>query len=217
MIGIESHIPLDIAAPFGCGLQTGAGAVLNTLALAAGSTLVVFGTGAVGIAAVLAAVIAGATMIIGVDCVADRLELARELGATHTIDVTTTDAVGEVNRLSRHGADFALETTGVPAVLRSAVDCLAPRGTAGVIGVPKVGTEVALDVNVILTGGRVVRGVVEGDSVPQLLIPQLIRYWEEGRFPVERLIRHYDFDQINEAAADAEQGRVIKPVLKMRS
>jgi len=217
VIGIESHIPLDIAAPFGCGLQTGAGAVLNTLALAAGSTLVVFGTGAVGIAAVLAAVIAGATMIIGVDCVADRLELARELGATHTIDVTTTDAVGEVNRLSRHGADFALETTGVPAVLRSAVDCLAPRGTAGVIGVPKVGTEVALDVNVILTGGRVVRGVVEGDSVPQLLIPQLIRYWEEGRFPVERLIRHYDFDQINEAAADAEQGRVIKPVLKMRS
>jgi aryl-alcohol dehydrogenase len=217
VIGIESHIPLDLAAPFGCGLQTGAGAVLNTLAVPAGSSLAVFGTGAVGISAILAGVIAGAGMIIGVDRVAGRLELARELGATHTIDATETDVVTEINRLTRHGADFSLETTGVPAVLRSAVDCLTPRGTAGVIGAPRLGTEVALDVNVILTGGRIVRGIVEGDSVPQLFLPQLVRYWEEGRFPIERLIRHYDFDQINEAARDAEAGRVIKPVLKMRA
>jgi aryl-alcohol dehydrogenase len=216
VVGIESAIPLDLVAPFGCGFQTGAGAVLNTLALPAGSTLVVFGTGAVGIAAILAATIAGAAMIIGIDRVSARLELARELGATHTIDATDTDAVAEISRLTGHGADFSLETTGVPGVLRSAVDCLTPRGTAGVIGAPKLGTEVALDVNVILTGGRVIRGVVEGDSVPQLFLPALIRYWEQGRFPVERLIRHYDFDQINEAASDAEQGRVIKPVLRMR-
>jgi aryl-alcohol dehydrogenase len=216
VVGIESAIPLDVAAPFGCGLQTGAGAVLNTLAVPAGASLVVFGTGAVGIAAILAGAIAGAAPIIGVDRVAARLELARELGATHTINAVDVDVLDEIKVITPGGVDFALETTGVPAVLRSAVDCLTPRGTAGVIGAPRLGTEVALDVNVILTGGRVVRGVVEGDSVPQLFLPALIRYWEQGRFPVERLIRHYDFDQINEAARDAEEGRVIKPVLRMR-
>jgi aryl-alcohol dehydrogenase len=216
VIGIESAIPLDIAAPFGCGFQTGAGAVLNTLALPAGASIVVFGTGAVGIAAILGAVIAGAARIIGVDRVPERLALARELGATHTINAAEADALAQIHAITAHGADFSLETTGVPQVLRTAVDCLTPRGTAGVIGAPRFGTEVALDVNVILTGGRVVRGVVEGDSVPQLFLPQLIRHWEAGRFPIEPLIRHYDFDQINEAAKDAEEGRVIKPVLRMR-
>ncbi|HUB76307.1 MAG TPA: NAD(P)-dependent alcohol dehydrogenase [Solirubrobacteraceae bacterium] len=216
VVGIESAIPLEIAAPFGCGFQTGAGAVLNSLALPAGSTLAVFGTGAVGICAILAAAIAGAATIVGIDRVPARLELARELGATHTIDAGETDALAEIRAITGGGADFALETTGVPAVLRTAVDCLTPRGTAGVIGAPPFGAEVALDVNVILTGGRVVRGIVEGDSVPQAFLPALIRHWEAGRFPVERLMRHYDFDQINEAARDAEQGRVIKPVLRMR-
>jgi aryl-alcohol dehydrogenase len=216
VVGIESSIPLDVVAPFGCGFQTGAGAVLNSLAVQPGASLVVFGAGAVGIAAVLAAVIAGADQIIAVDLLAARLELALELGATHAIDATDADVLAEIGAITRYGADFALETTGVPTVLRSAVDCLAPRGTAGVIGAPRSGTEVSLDVNVILTGGRVVRGVVEGDSVPQTLLALLIRYWEQGRFPIDRLIRHYDFDQINEAAADAEHGRVIKPVLRMR-
>jgi aryl-alcohol dehydrogenase len=215
VVGIESHIPLLTVAPFGCGIQTGAGAVLNTLQLPAGSTLAVFGTGAVGIAAILAAVIAGAAQIIGVDRNPQRLELARELGATDTIDARTEDPLAEILRLTGHGADFCLETTGVPEVLRSAVLSLTPLGTAGVIGAPSLGTEVSLDVNQILTGGRIVRGVVEGDSVPALFVPQLIRHWEQGRFPVERIITHYDFDAIDEAAADAQAGRVIKPVLRM--
>jgi aryl-alcohol dehydrogenase len=215
VVGIESHIPHDIAAPFGCGFQTGAGAVLNTLRAPAGSTLAVFGCGAVGIAAILAGVIAGCSVIIGIDRNVARLELARELGATHTIEAGDVDLAEAVRRATRHGVDFALETTGVPDVLRSCVDSLAPLGTAAVIGAPALGSEVALDVNTILTGGRSVRGVVEGDSVPQLFLPALIRYWEDGRFPVERLIRHYEFDQINEAASDAESGLVVKPVLRM--
>jgi aryl-alcohol dehydrogenase len=217
VVGIQSHIPLEIAAPFGCGIQTGAGAVLNTLAVPPGASLAVFGTGAVGIAAVLAGVIAGAATIIGVDLLPARLALAGELGATHTIDARTADPVEEIMRLTGHGVEFALETTGVPSVLRSAVDCLAPLGTVCVIGAPRQGTEVALDVNTILTGGRTVRGVVEGDSVPQLFLPALIRHWEQGRFPVERLMTFYDFDAIEQAAADAQSGATIKPVLRMRA
>jgi aryl-alcohol dehydrogenase len=203
VISIESHIPLEIAAPFGCGIQTGAGAVLNTLAVPAGSSLAVFGTGAVGIAAVLAGAIAGASMIIGIDLHAARLELARELGATHVIDAGTVDVAEEISRLTGHGVDFALETTGVPSVLRTAVHSLAPLGTAGV--------------NTILTAGRIVRGVVEGDSVPELFLPTLIRFWEQGRFPVERLMTFYDFDAIDAAAQDAQAGRTIKPVLRISS
>lgn len=217
VVSIESHIPLEVAAPFGCGIQTGAGAVLNTLAVPAGSSLAVFGTGAVGIAAVLAGAIAGASMIIGIDLHPARLELARELGATHVIDARTADAAEEISRLTGYGVDFALDTTGVPAVLRTAVHCLAPLGTAGVIGAPQLGTDVNLDVNRILTGGRILRGVVEGDSVPELFLPALIRFWEQGRFPVERLITFYDFDAIDEAARDAQDGRTIKPVLRISS
>jgi aryl-alcohol dehydrogenase len=217
VVSIESHIPLETVAPFGCGIQTGAGAVLNTLRVPAGAAIAVFGTGAVGISAVLAAVIAGASMIIGVDLHPARLELARELGATHVIDARDSDAVEEIMRLRGHGVDFSLDTTGVPAVVRSCVDCLAPLGTAGIIGGSELGTEIVLDVNTILTGGRMVRGVVEGDSVPELFLPTLVGFWEQGRFPIERILKYYDFDAIEEAAHDAEAGRTIKPILRMSS
>jgi aryl-alcohol dehydrogenase len=215
VVKIESEIPLDVAAPFGCGIQTGAGGVLNSLRAEAGSSLAVFGTGTVGLAAVLGGVIAGCTTIIGVDVSPRRLELARELGATHTIDASIQDAVEQVRALTSGGADQSLETSGLPAVLRQCVDCLTPTGVAGVIGAPSFGTEVSLDVNTILTGGRVVRGIVEGDSVPDIFLPRLVQLWEQGRFPVERLMRFYDFDQIEQAAHDAEAGETIKPVLRM--
>ena len=215
VVKIDSEIPLEIAAPFGCGIQTGAGAVLNSLAVPAGSSLAVFGTGTVGIAAILAGLVAGCTTIIGIDINPSRLALAAELGATDLVDARDTDAVEAVKAITGGGVDFSLETTGSPAVLRDCVDCLTPLGVAGVIGAPAFGTEVTLDVNTILTGGRVVRGIVEGDSVPDIFLPRLIRLWEQGRFPVERLMTFYDFDEIERAAHDAETGETIKAVLRM--
>jgi aryl-alcohol dehydrogenase len=216
VVKIESPIGSEIAAPFGCGVQTGAGAVLTSLAVPAGSSIAVFGTGTVGLAAVMAGVVTGATTIVGVDIVPSRLELALELGATAVVDARTEDPVERIRALTRGGANFALETTGVPAVLRQAVDCTAPLGECGVIGAPAFGSEVVLDVNTILTGGRVVRGIVEGDSVAELFIPRLMTLWEQGRFPVDRLVTTYDFDRINEAVEAAESGAVVKPVLLMR-
>jgi len=215
VVKLDSEIPLEIVAPFGCGIQTGAGAVLNTLRAPAGSTLAVFGTGAVGLSAVLAGVIAGCTTIVGVDVNPERLALARELGATHTIDGRDLDAVEEIRRITGTGVDFSLETTASPRVFRQAVESTGPTGVCGLIGAPAFGTEVSLDMNSILVAGRTVRGIVEGDSVPDVFLPRLVRLWEQGRFPVERLMKHYDFDRIEEAVADAESGRVIKPVLRM--
>ena len=207
--------PAEVAAPFGCGIQTGAGGVLDALSAPAGSTLAVFGTGAVGLSAIMAGVIAGCTTIIGIDRNPARLELARELGATHLVDTAEREAAGEIQRITGFGVDFSVETTGVPALLRQAVDCLAPRGICGVIGAAAMGTEVSLDTNTILVAGRSIRGIVEGDSVPRSLLPRLIALWEQGKFPVDRMMTYYDFDQIDEAARDAEEGKVIKPVLRI--
>jgi aryl-alcohol dehydrogenase len=215
VVRLPDEIGFDIAAPFGCGIQTGAGAVLNSLRAPAGSTIAVFGTGSVGLAGVMGAVIAGCTTIIGIDISTTRLALARELGATHAIDARDGDTVERIVAITGWGVDFSLETTGSPPVLRQAVDCTGPAGVCGLIGAPRFGTEVTLDVNTILTAGRTLRGIVEGDSVPSVFLPRLVELWRQGRFPVDRLMTFYDFDQINEAAGAAEAGMVVKPVLRM--
>ena len=212
---LPDEIKLEIAAPFGCGIQTGAGAVLNVLRPPAGSSIAVFGTGTVGLASIMAAVVAGCTTVIGVDVRPTRLELARELGATHTVDASKEDAGEAIARITGLGADFSLETTASPQVFRQAVDCTAPTGMCGLIGAPAFGTEVSLDMNNILVFGRTIRGIVEGDAVSKLFLPRLVELWRQGRFPVDRLMTAYDFDQINEAAHDAESGATIKPVLRM--
>jgi aryl-alcohol dehydrogenase len=215
VVKLPDDIDLHVAAPFGCGIQTGAGAVMTSLAVPAGSSLVVFGTGTVGLSAVMAGVIAGCTTIVGVDLHEPRLELARSLGATHTINAAVGSVVEQVRAATGGGADFCIETTGAPPVLRAAVDATTPLGVTGVIGAPQFGTDVNLDVNTILSGGRVVRGIVEGDSVPDVFLPRLMTLHRQGRFPVEALMTFYDFDQIEQAAQDAEAGRTIKPVLRM--
>jgi aryl-alcohol dehydrogenase len=213
VVKLDEDIAFELIAPFGCGVQTGAGAILNALRPPAGAAVAVFGTGTVGLAAIMAATITGATTIVAVDLNPERLSLARELGATHTVDAGAEDVAAAIAAIG--GADYALETTGSAPVLRTAVDCTTPTGITGVIGAPAFGTEVSLDVNTILIGGRSVRGIVEGDSVPDIFIPRLIELWRAGRFPVDRIIAGYDFDDIEHAAADAEAGAVVKAVLRM--
>jgi aryl-alcohol dehydrogenase len=215
VVKLPDSIPFEIAAPFGCGIQTGAGAVLNVLRPPAGSSIAVFGTGAVGLSAIMAAAIAGCTTIIGIDRNPARLELACELGATHVVDAREHDPVETVVRITGGGAAYSLEAVGSPAVFRQAVDCTGPTGVCGLIGAPPFGAEVSFDMNGILVAGRTIRGIVEGDSVPALLLPRLIELWERGRFPADRLMTFYDFDRIEQAARDAEEGTTIKPVLRM--
>jgi aryl-alcohol dehydrogenase len=216
VVRLPEGVPLEVAAPFGCGIQTGAGAVLNVFRPPAGSSLAVFGTGAVGLAAVAAGALAGCTTIVAVDVKAERLELARELGATDVVDAGASDSTRRVTKLTGGGADFTVEATGLPAVFRQAVESTAPTGTCGLIGAPAMGTEVSLDVNSILVAGRTIRGIVEGDSVPSVFLPLLMGLWQEGRFPVDRMMTFYDLDEIDQAAQDSEAGRTTKAVLRMR-
>jgi aryl-alcohol dehydrogenase len=210
---IDVDIPFELLAPIGCGIQTGAGAVLNVLRPGPSSSLVVLGAGAVGMSAVMAARLVGCGTIIAVDLVPARLELARELGATHAIDGAGDDIVERVREITGGGAHFSVECTGNPHVLRRAVDMLGSDATCGVMGAPPFGTEVGLDVNELIALGRRVRGIVEGESVPQVFIPELVQLWRQGQLPIDRLVSTFRFDEINDAVAAMETGQVIKPVI----
>jgi aryl-alcohol dehydrogenase len=213
VVKVPNDVPLEILSPLGCGIQTGAGAVMNTLKPSPGSAIAVFGIGSVGLSAIMAAVVCGCTKIIALDIVDERLKLAMEFGATHSINSGKLNAVEEIQKLTGGGIEYTLECTGNPKVLRQAVDCLMLGGTCGLIGVAPMGVEASLDMQTLLDA-RTVRGVIEGDCNPELFIPQLIDLYKQGRFPFDRLIKFYSLEQINEAAEDSEKGKTLKPVLK---
>jgi aryl-alcohol dehydrogenase len=214
-VKVRRDVPLDILGPLACGGQTGAGAVLNVMKPRAGDSFVVFGVGAVGLSGLMAAKIAGCDPIIAVDVHEHRLALARELGATHAINhAGRADVVAELKEITGIGARYTLETSALAPVFREAVDALMPAGTCVLLGSARAGTEVSFETP-FLQNGRVVRGVIQGDSVPKQFIPQLADYIAGGRFPIDRLITFYDLADINRAADDSARGATIKPVLRM--
>lgn len=224
LVDERSLIPLapdasddDLAtyAPLGCGMQTGAGAVLNVLKPGTDATLVIAGAGAVGLAAVMASAAIAVPRIIVVDLVDARLELARDLGATHTVNPSREDLREVLDRVTDGaGATGAVETTGNVGVLEELIGALAVCGTCLVIGAPAAGARASFDVNAHLPGRRIV-GVTLGAAEPESFVPQLIGLHRAGRFPLERLQRRYGLRDIATAVEDAESGRTIKPVLLM--
>lgn len=213
VIKVREDIPLEILAPLGCGVMTGAGAVMNALRPRPGSSIAIFGVGPVGMSAILGAVVCSCTTIIAVDVKPDRLQKAKEMGATHTVNAAEADPVEAIRGITGGGAEFSLECVGNPRVLRQAVDVLPRLGVCGLLGVVPPGTEVALDMD-LLMNGRTVKGILGGDAIPELFIPRLIELYSQGRFPFDRMITFYPFDEINRAVEEMEKGQVIKPVLR---
>jgi aryl-alcohol dehydrogenase len=215
VVRLPADVPLEVAAALACGVNTGAGAVFNVLRPQAGTAFAVFGAGAVGLAGVMAARIAGCTTLIAVDLHDNRLALAREFGATHTVDARQDDPVGAIREATGGaGVQYSLEAAGDPRALRQAVNALAALGVCCLAGSARAGVDVALDMP-LLQHGRTVRGCIQGDAPPQEFFPQLFAHYRAGRMPVERLIRYYDFADINEAVADAVSGRTVKAVLRI--
>lgn len=212
-VRISAEVPLELMGPLGCGFQTGAGAVMNTLRPAAATSIGVFGCGSVGLAAVMAAFIVGCAQIIAIDPNPARRKLAQELGASHAIDPSASDPVAQIAAITGGGADYSIECTGLPAVLRQAVDALSVTGVCALVGAAPMGTEVTLDMNSIMFG-RTLKGVIEGDAVPQLFIPKLVELYRQGRFPIDKLVTFYALDEIQQAVVDSEAGRVVKAILR---
>ena len=207
-VKVDPALPLESLGPLGCGIQTGAGSILCALDVQPGTSVAVFGAGAVGLAAVMAAVVAGATTIIAVDLQQHRLDLATELGATHVID-GTTDVLAQIVGITGGGVQYAFDTTGVPGVMLDAVRATRMTGTIGFVGVQQ-GTFALESTDYI---GKTIVNILEGSADPQTFIPRMIELWRAGRFPFDRLIETFPLDRIGDAEQSSLAGGVIKPVL----
>lgn len=214
LIPVPADVPLEAIAFLGCGMQTGAGSILNELRPRAGSSVAVSGAGAVGLAAVMAGRVAGATTIVAIDIHDSRLELARQIGATHTINARSADPREQLLRITGgEGGNYILDTTAVPQVLVNLAKALSTRGTLALVGAARPGTEAAFEIGASLVRGWTFKTIVQGSSVPQDFIPRLVALWRQGRLPVEKLTRTYKLEDINEAFADSASGVTVKPVI----
>jgi aryl-alcohol dehydrogenase len=207
LVTVPKDLPLEILAPLGCGMQTGAGTVMNSLKVSKGSSIAIFGTGGVGLAAVMAAHIVGAYPIIGIDVKPMRLEIALEFGATHVIDNRHDELAARITDITGTGVDYVVETTGNWRMHQLAINVLNPHGTVALL-TGESGSD-------SLPEGRRTLGIIQGDAVPQRFIPKLIGLYQARRFPLDRLVKFYDFIEINRAMTDAKCGDTIKPVLRI--
>ena len=215
-VKVDADVDLALVAPMGCGIQTGAGAVLNTLRPAMNSSIAVFGCGAVGMSAIMAAKVAHCDKIIAVGGNPKSLELAKELGATHTINrkevADVPAAIAEIT--GNGGADYTIDTSGYGPMIQTAIHSTKFHGTilplapSGVIDKFDMGTDVLMNM-------RTIMGTCEGDSIPQTFIPELVRLYKEGEFPVDKIITTYPFEDINRAFEESHGSYVIKAVLRM--
>ncbi|KAJ9494698.1 hypothetical protein H2202_009774 [Exophiala xenobiotica] len=217
LVKVPDSVSLDLYAPLGCGIQTGVGAIVNALNVQPGSTVAIFGTGSVGMAAIMAARIRQAKTIIGIDLEPGRLEIAKKVGATHVLRASGEDAVKQIREVcDGEGVLYAMDATGVPTVIETMIESLAIRGRALTIGAPAPGSKVRVDVLAQLTMGRSYIGSNQGDAVPQEMIPFLIEQHSTGNLPIEHLVTTYDVKDYEAALEDMRSGKTIKPVLVWR-
>lgn len=210
VVKVDPSYDLARLGPLGCGVQTGAGAVFNTLGVEAGSSLVVAGAGALGLSAVMAAKVVGADTIIAIDRHQSRLDLATKYGATHVLSGQPAELTAGIIEATGVGADYAFDATGAAPVVRAIWDGLNHTGTCALAGVGF--GELSLDYMTLISG-RTLTGVMEGDSTPSEFIPYLAQLNAEGTFPFDELIVEFTLDQVNEAEAASADGSVIKPVI----
>jgi aryl-alcohol dehydrogenase len=208
---VDKSVDLTKVAPYGCGFQTGAGTVLNVLKPSASDSLVVYGVGAVGLAALAAAQHLGVGTIVAVDPQAGRREAAAAYGAIGVDPTAEENVVEKVKELTRGGASYAIDTTAISEVVKQAQQSLRVRGTLVALGLGP--EEYAIDAIDLLQTGKIIRSSIEGDSDPQEMIPRLIALNAAGEFAVDDLIATYPFSEINTAVADVLAGKVVKPVL----
>jgi aryl-alcohol dehydrogenase len=213
-VKLPADADLTTLAPLGCGVQTGVGGITRSLGARAGSSLVILGGGAVGLSAVMGGVIAGCRTIIVIEPRPERRMLALELGAHHPLDPKDGDMVEAVRTIEPSGVDYVFDTSGVTTIVQSSFGMLAPNGMVGLVGVPgDLEATLSLPVVPTITYGHGVKGIIEGDSEPAEFLPELVRLHTEGRLPVEKMIKTYPFERINDAIADSHSGQCIKPVL----
>ncbi|MEQ8558230.1 MAG: NAD(P)-dependent alcohol dehydrogenase [Henriciella sp.] len=214
VVKVDDDLPLEIMGPLGCGVQTGAGAIMRSLEAQPASSVLITGGGSVGLSAVMGAAICECSTIVLVEPHAARRELALDFGATHVIDPgEAPDLASALAVIAPAGFDKALDTSGAPTVQEAALACLAPKGVLGLVGISPPQTRLPGEVNKVMTFGHTVMGIIEGDSDPDVFLPELVVHFKAGRLPFDRMVKTYPLSQINEAVAQQHAGECIKAVL----
>ena len=213
-IPIDARVPFDRAALIGCGIMTGFGAVVNRARVETGASMAVFGLGGIGLSCVQAGLLSGASPIVAVDVVADKLDLAKRLGATHVVDATRADPVAAIRDLTHGGADYTFEAVGSLPVIKQALDALGPGGTLTIVGVPKLGS--SLDVVVhTLYQNKSILGCRYGAARPRRDFPLLADLYLGGRLKIDELItQHYGLDDFGRALDDLRSGQLARGVFR---
>jgi len=216
VVKVADDVPTALLGPLACGVMTGVGTVTNALKIRAGQSVVVMGAGTVGLSAIMAARMVGAGRIIAIDPQPARRDMALSLGATDVIDPIGTDTVAATLALTQGvGVDYSIDTTARADVIRSGILMLASMGECAVVGAIAHGQDIAVDGGHLLSGGRRLRGVVEGDADPETFIPWLVDLYRKGHLPFDRLVQFYPLAEINHAVEASERGQVIKPIILM--
>lgn len=213
LVKVEDDIPAEVRAALPCGIMTGAGAVVNAFAMGPKDDLVVFGAGAVGLSAIMAAKVSGVYPLVAVDVHQQRLDLALELGATHAFNARDDDVVAGLQGLRPAGFRYVIDTSAKQSSLTTAAQCVASGGAFGVVAVPEPQVPDFSIATLLFPKGVRLQFILAGSSTPRLFIPQMLEWYKLGRFPVDRLVKTFAFEQINEAWGESAAGRVVKPVL----
>jgi S-(hydroxymethyl)glutathione dehydrogenase / alcohol dehydrogenase len=213
-VEVADSIPFDVAAVVGCAVTTGVGSVLNTASVEAGSTVVIYGVGGVGLSTVMGAQIAGAEAIIAVDPLESRLAAARELGATHTL-IAGDDVVAKIKDIcGGYGADYVFEASGLPAVQEEALSALRPGGELILSGLSAMGSATNLPGAILVREEKTVRGSYYGSSNPPEDFVKYCNWYMNGLLPLDRLVsKEYSLDEINIAFAEMLVGSVRRGVI----
>lgn len=216
VIKLADDTDLAAVAPLGCGVQTGAGGVMKSLAAKKGEALVVIGGGSVGLSGVMGGVLAGCSPIILIEPQAGRRDIGTKIGATHVIDTAAGDTAEQVRAIVPTGVDVVLDTSGHIPALQAALNMLRARGRLGLVGLPSdPAAAVSIPLMQWITIGGTVRGIVEGDSDPDEFLPELVAHFNAGRLPIDKFTKTYKLADINTAIEDAHSGKAIKVVLLM--
>ena len=215
---VSSREELQLLSPLGCGIQTGSGAILNATQVSADDRVAVLGLGGVGLSAVMGAKIAGCKQVIGIDRHASRLELAKELGATHVLQVDPAADIQVVSETVRAmtgglGANVVLDTTGVPALIAQGIKMAGCKGKILQVGTAPPTATLEIPIHEFMVSGKQFMGVVEGDVNPKEYVPKMVKWVQEGTLPLQRVIKFYKAEEFEKAIADMQSGQTIKPVI----
>jgi Zn-dependent alcohol dehydrogenase len=214
VLPLPDDVPLEIAAISACAVITGVGAVLNAVHRPAGQPLAVFGTGGVGLAAVMGAALTGAHPVIAIDIDPVKLELARRVGATHVVNAGEGEVVDKVLELSDGGVPWMVDAVGRPETMRQAVECLRPTGTLVAIGLSSTDATVAVPINDLVQRQKRIVGSLYGSSNPRIDLPRIFALYLAGRLPLDKLIgARRPLSAVNEAYAELRTGGVGRMIL----